>query len=108
MFNAQKAKENAKLYIDKIQEILELHPEMREEQITDLYTVQKTFETLLNIIEQDKKDLLLYRDHLHTSKCEICGKEFNHKRMRVRWCEKCREKAGYERYKLKKLSEKGK
>ena len=91
---------NTKNYIKNIKTILnEGDNKLSEQMEIDFYTLQVTLEGLLNINEQQEKDILYYRDHVIISTCGLCGKEFKHKKKTVKYCPTCSKAQAYENWK---------
>lgn len=49
----------------------------------------KQFETVLNLIQEQEKEIDCLKNHVHYKICKNCGEEFRAKRSDARFCKKC-------------------
>lgn len=91
---------NAEAYVNNAKQILNSGDnDLNDTMETNIYTLQITIEGLLNLYKQSQKDILFYRDHIRTSTCSICGKEFQHKRSDTKYCPECNKQQSYQVWK---------
>lgn len=96
---------NLEAYIKNTKDIIANNIDnFTEEEMINLYTLQKTLEGMLNLYKKHKVDLLLYKDHMRVSICPNCGEKFYHKRSDAKYCSKCSSEIAYSNWK-KNLTE---
>lgn len=84
--------EEYKVELDDKKNIDEQHASYLHQQIEAVYII-------LNLIQEQEKEIDCLKNHVHYKICQICGEEFRAKRNDAKFCKKCVKTVAKEWYK---------